>query len=236
MIYVMGDIRGDYDKYIDMLDNLALKETDTLYVTGNIIGDGAEYNGGIDILMHMMCEANIYPILGENDYIFTKLITFLMSEITEESVKKLDDKAQEEMIEWINIIGAETVAEFKMLDREDQEAILDYMSEFALYEEVECKGKEYIIVNAGFDNFDPEKSLEDYTMDEILKAVTDYSKTYFEDKILVTGATPTDEIDGAKRGFIYMENNHIAVDCGCGFEKGRLATVCLDTGDAYYTA
>ena len=34
MIYVMSDIHGMYDKYIEMMDLIDLKETDTLYILG----------------------------------------------------------------------------------------------------------------------------------------------------------------------------------------------------------
>ena len=37
MICVMSDIHGMYDKYIEMMDLIDLKETDTLYILGDII-------------------------------------------------------------------------------------------------------------------------------------------------------------------------------------------------------
>ena len=38
MIYVMSDIHGMYDKYIEMMDLIDLKENDTLYVLGSVMG------------------------------------------------------------------------------------------------------------------------------------------------------------------------------------------------------
>lgn len=35
-------------------------------------------------------------------------------------------------------------------------------------------------------------------------------------------------------GYVYRENHHIAIDCGCNRRNGRLAAVCLDTGREYY--
>lgn len=37
-----------------------------------------------------------------------------------------------------------------------------------------------------------------------------------------------------KPGYIYKENHHIAIDCGCNQRNGRLAAICLDTGREYY--
>lgn len=52
---------------------------------------------------------------------------------------------------------------------------------------------------------------------------------------MVTGHTPTQGIMGnPKPGYVYRENHHIAIDCGCNRRNGRLAAVCLDTGREYY--
>ena len=58
---------------------------------------------------------------------------------------------------------------------------------------------------------------------------------YFEDTYVVTGHTPTQGILGnPKPGYIYKANDHIAIDCGCNRRNGRLAGVCLETGQEYY--
>ena len=36
-------------------------------------------------------------------------------------------------------------------------------------------------------------------------------------------------------GYIYRKNNHIAIDCGACFPGGRLAAICLDTGEEFYS-
>ena len=35
--YVISDIHGEYDKFIELLDKIKLKETDILYVLGDIL-------------------------------------------------------------------------------------------------------------------------------------------------------------------------------------------------------
>ena len=37
MIYVMSDIHGMYDKYIEMLELINLREHDSLYILGDIV-------------------------------------------------------------------------------------------------------------------------------------------------------------------------------------------------------
>ena len=38
--YVISDIHGEYDKFMELLDKIKLKETDTLYVLGDILDRG----------------------------------------------------------------------------------------------------------------------------------------------------------------------------------------------------
>ena len=81
--------------------------------------------------------------------------------------------------------------DFSRLSQEQKDDILDYLNEFELYAEVCAGGKHYILAHAGLGNFSPEKRLEDYSLEELAFSRTDYSKALFQDKILVTGHTPT---------------------------------------------
>lgn len=56
------------------------------------------------------------------------------------------------------------------------------------------------------------------------------------DKYVITGHTPTQAIrNNPNPGYIYRQNNHIAIDCGATYPGGRLAAICLDTGEEYYS-
>ena len=72
-------------------------------------------------------------------------------------------------------------------------------------------------------------------LNEVDRICRQYDIQYFEDTYVVTGHTPTQGIMGnPKPGYVYRENHHIAIDCGCNRRNGRLAAVCLDTGREYY--
>ncbi len=58
MIYVMSDIHGMYDKYIEMMDLIDLKETDIIYLR-DIIDRGVN---SIKILQDMMKRSNVFGI------------------------------------------------------------------------------------------------------------------------------------------------------------------------------
>lgn len=109
------------------------------------------------------------------------------------------------------------------------------MEELPLYEEFQINGQDYLLVHGGLENFSPNKDMDDYTADEIIWHRIDYGMTYFEDTKIITGHTPTRNIeDNPHPDRIYQANNHIAIDCGCGFEGGRLGCLCLNTGIEYY--
>ncbi|MBQ1996541.1 MAG: metallophosphoesterase, partial [Clostridia bacterium] len=71
MIYVIGDIHGDKEKYEAMMEKLAPTDNDTVFVLGDVINIGAE---GIAILQDMMYRANVYPVLGEHEFMAKKVL------------------------------------------------------------------------------------------------------------------------------------------------------------------
>ena len=63
----------------------------------------------------------------------------------------------------------------------------------------------------------------------------DYEMTYFDDVYVIIGHKPTQVIEeNLNSSFTYMHNNHIAIDCGSCCLGGRLAAICLDTGEEFY--
>ena len=50
MIYVMSDIHGKYDKYIQMLKQIHFSEKDTMYILGDMIDRGEK---GMELLIDL---------------------------------------------------------------------------------------------------------------------------------------------------------------------------------------
>lgn len=65
------------------------------------------------------------------------------------------------------------------------------MAELPLYEEVSAGGREFLLVHAGLEPFQPGKPLEDYGPTELLFHRADYSRPYFSDRLTISGHTPT---------------------------------------------
>lgn len=229
-IYVMSDIHGNYEKYIQALNKINLKDSDTLFIIGDIVDRVSQ---PIKILQDMMYRHNIIPIIGNHEFIAYSILKVVFQKIDDENSYKFDKKFLKDILLWFKEGGKTTFEEFKALSKKDMEKILDYLREFEAYEEVRVNDVDYILVHAGLGNFREDKKLYEYSLDELIFTRTDYSKPYYKDKIVITGHTPVQVITNKKSNKIYKSNNHIAIDCGCGY-GGKLAILCLDTMEEIY--
>lgn len=231
MKYVMSDLHGCYDKYLQMIDKIELNSDDALYILGDVIDRG---NDGISILSDMMKRSNIVPVLGNHEYMAYNLFKRFNVEITAENYNKHLCAEDIKIFEnWMFNGGVTTLQSFSALNKEEKQRIIEYFEEFSLYEEVEASGNKFILVHGGIANFDFNKSLHEYHIRDFIWGRCDYSKQYYPDKFLVTGHTPTNNINKEYKGRIYQNNNHIAIDCGAVF-GGKLGCICLDTLEEFY--
>ena len=229
--YVMSDLHGNYEGYLKMLDLIKFSVKDVLFVNGDVIDRG---DGGIKILQHMMLQSNIYPILGNHEYVAINSLKWLMQEITEENIGKIDNEIIQAISEWQDIGGQKTMEAFHKLSQEEKLDIIEYFHEFAPYEEVYVNGVRFVIVHAGLSNYSQEKKLDEYKLYELIFNAPDYDKVYFEDGYLVTGHLPTVAIkENPNPNKIFIKNHHIAIDCGAGYD-GQVGCICLDTFEEFY--
>ena len=229
--YVMSDIHGEYEKYCRMLEKIALSEEDTLYILGDVVDRGPQ---PMEILLDMMKRDNIYPIFGNHDFLALDVLKKLDVEITEENAESyLDADVLREFIDWVSDGGKTTLEGYNKLTPEQRRDVLDYISDFAMYEAAEVGDRVFILVHAGLGNFRLGKKISQYTIKELIMDRGDPDRQYFEDDSIyvVTGHTPTLLISG--KAEIYQSHNNICIDCGACM-GGRLACICLDTMEEYY--
>lgn len=230
--YVMGDIHGEYGAFVDLLEQIQLKETDTLYILGDILDRGSH---PIKVLLKLMEMPNVICLVGNHELMALECLEFLMKEVTDVSIDEIDSKTLDNLVTWQYNGSKTTIDEFRSLSREMQQEVLYFIKEFSIYEEVSVNGKDYLLVHGGLGNYWPGKDIDEYSLKELIWDRAEYDITYFEDVYVVTGHTPTQEIIGNPRpGYIFQKNNHIAMDCGCNRPDGRLAALCLDTGEEFY--
>lgn len=225
MIYVMSDLHGCYDKYQKMLEKINLRDTDLLYILGDILDRGPK---GLKIAMDIGKRKNVILLRGNHDQQAAILLTNLPLLLEEEMAEKYGPIFSS----WLSDGGSATMNEFLKLKKEEQEAALTVIRNSLISKEIEVNGTGYLLAHT-VPEIDRIADYEEWTLDDFILGEPDYEEEYFEDKIIVTGHTPTELIDSAYRGRIWKKNNHIAVDCGAVYGNA-LGCICLDTGEEYY--
>lgn len=220
--------------FMELLDKINLKETDTLYILGDVLDRGPH---PIKTLRKLMEMPNAVCLVGNHELMALECLEFLMKEITDLSIEELDKEMLDNLLTWQYNGSKSTIDEFRQLDLEAKQDVIDFIKEFLIYEEVSVNDKDYLLVHAGLGNYSPEREIEDYSLHELVWVRADYDVQYFDDMFVVTGHTPTQMIkDNPNPGFIYRRNNHIVIDCGANYPGGRLAAICLDTGEEFYSS
>ena len=138
--YVVSDIHGEYELFIRLLEEIRLKETDTLYVLGDILDRGSH---PIQIILKLMEMPNVVCLTGNHELMALECLEFLMQEITEISIEKVDEKMLENLMTWQYNGSKSTIDEFRTLSREMQYEVIDFIKDFMIYEELTVNGKNY---------------------------------------------------------------------------------------------
>lgn len=232
MVYVMSDLHGMYEKYKEMLDKIHFTKVDTLFILGDVCDRGEK---PMEILVDMMQRPNVYPVMGNHDNIALSLLRYLNVEITEKNCDSyLNEEIMETLMLWQTEGGGKTMKSFRKLSDELKNDVLDYLESFPNYETIDVYDRTYIMTHAGLGNYRPDKKLSEYTEQELLETRDILRGAPFgEEKVyLITGHTPTFVYSGKPE--IIREGHQIMIDCGAVFEGGRLACLCLDTGEEFY--
>ena len=226
MIYAMSDIHGEHSKYLKMLEKLDLKQSDRLYILGDVIDRAG---GGIDTLLDMAGRPDVVPILGNHEHSAVKLMQAFVDHPNE--TDRIRSTAAYAL--WMANGGDETEDAFLSLDAGDRKKLVEYIGSFKLFEELTAGGKTFHLSHS-IPPFSRGRDIHDVSVFEFVWGEPDYEKRYDPKKLFVTGHTPTALIDPAYSGRIWQGNGHIAIDCGAAFTDGRLGCICLDTMEEFY--
>lgn len=221
MTYVMANLHGDTARYFKMLDKIGFGENDVLYV----LGDSVDYgDASAELLIDMSMRLNVYPVAGEHDLLALRMLDGFERMLKEGAAPSPAFAA--EMTAWAADGGSATLESYRELDADMREGVLDYLSEFALYEEVEAGGKSFLLVHGGIADFDPETPLDAYEPEAFFAPVEGDTRL-FDDCTLVVGHAPT------ASGKIEYGDGIIRIDCGAK-DGGPVACLCLENGKEYY--
>ena len=216
MTYVIADICGNYQKFKELMDNVLISDSDTLYILGNTVDFGDE---PMELIEDISMRANVYAVAGARDYLAARMLYGFDKMLKGGTTP--DANYISEMTAWVAEGGQTTLDGFRTLDADAREGVLDYLSEMTLYEEANVKGKTYILMSRGIANYDADTDLEDYEPEDFF--ADDAEAPEIKDAIVVVGGEPT------KSGKIEREGNVIRINCGA-----KLACLCLENGKEFY--
>lgn len=227
MTYVVSDLHGCFDKFKRLLSKINFNDNDVMYVVGDIVDYGEE---PIELLCDLSMRYNVIPIVGDADLRAFEMLRELDKMLGGASP---DPEMLGKMAEWIQDGGAKTMEGFKALDEDMREGVLEYLEDMSLYEELEIKGKKYLLVHAGIADYDADTDLDDYMPEDFVCESVDPEYPLIDGTTLIVGHKPTYEIEGAEKGKIYHGDGSIFLDCGAAYDE-PLGCICLETGKEYY--
>ena len=238
MIYVMSDLHGCYEEYIKMLNLINFNDNDTLYILGDICDRGPS---PMKILLHMMEHDNIIPIYGNHDVVALNALSKIGNYSKEVLMDKdfvltnglMNNEEFREYLYWLADGGESTLKDYDKLSTSNKIKVLEYLSDFKYYDEININKTKYILVHGGLSPFDGDKELYEYKLSDIINERTDINKVYYKNKVVIFGHTPTKFYNINYQGKIIKKHNNIAIDCGCVFGDG-LGCLCLDNMKEYY--
>lgn len=233
MIYVTSDLHGISPARLEALLELAdFRDEDFLFVLGDVIDRGAH---GIDLLLQLTQMPNAQLILGNHEALMLAC-EFLFREVTEESLEALTAENLELMQTWVDNGGMSTIRGMQQLMQRDPElaqGIWEYLRDAPLYDFVRAGGKTFLLTHAGLGNFSPDKSLSDYTPEELMMHRPALTDRYFSDSTVVFGHTPTQVYGMDYAGKALCTDTWIDIDTGAA-SGGNPMLLRLDDEKEFY--
>lgn len=227
--YVMSDIHGNYNKYLEMLEKINFSEEDTLYILGDMIDRSGQ---SAELLIDVFNRDNVFPLMGNHEMMAIEVLELVLQEVITVNIKDLDFRSILLVQNWMSNGGSTTVESFKRLPVKDRDFLLEKMKTLPLYKDIRVGDNRFILVHAGLGNFEKVKPLSGYTKDELLCQMNNYER-YFDDDEKTYIVSGHKSLNSYGEPEIMFKNNHIAIDCGSYF-GGSQACLELETFQEYY--
>ena len=200
MTYIIAGLKGKLENYKKMQKTVGFGENDVIYfVGGESVGDFSLYK-------ELSMATNVYPVLSKADYTAAKLLSdferYMRRGETPEA-KYIND-----MKKWIDDGEGLAFETFRGMDADMKEGILEYINDFAWFEEAEMNGKEYIILSGGISGFDAKRDIYEMAVTNFASKPLDMEKKYCKGKIMITAWTKQGKTEKIARN-----GNNISLDC-----------------------
>lgn len=217
MIYVISDLHGfPHEQFLSLLNKAGFSENDFLYILGDVIDRNGD--GGVKTLQWLLYQTNVELLLGNHEAMLLSC-SFLFDEIEEGFEDKLTAEKLEIFYQYVANGGNVTLSAMKKLSRDEQQDILEYIQDCPLYESVEIGKKKFVLVHAGLNNYSDTKSIEDYSIKELIWGRPKLSDVYSKKFLTVLGHTPTLYYGRCYEDKIIWTETWINIDIGSAYGK-----------------
>ena len=215
--YVLSDLHGQYNKFMDMLKLIKFNDNDKMYILGDIFDRGPD---PLKILDYVICRKNIDFIPGNHEYMFLEFYNTYDARL------------------WSCNGGRTTMTQLMKRGEDYLKALYDYLTKLPL---VKVHDK-FILTHAGL--YLP-KNQNQYTLQEILNLQNAEfnlwsrsninNERQYKDYTVICGHTPTLYVDPDQDQMsIVRRKGTIYIDCGATFSDGRLACLRLEDNKEFY--
>lgn len=235
MHYVMSDIHGQYEAYLDVLSQINFdhfSKNDKLYILGDVIDRG---DGNIKILQHVIeNQDKIQVTMGNHEKMFLKAVP-------EPRIKGLDSNKMEH---WRRNGGASTLTEFTLLSIPERREILNFLKNLPYRKIIQVNKEKYYLVHAmPYGAKSSSRSTQHMAKREQMLWGT-FESFHPKNVTVLFGHRCTvnydprfrTDLDIPEHFQIYQQDNYIAVDCGCAYRNklSRLACIRLEDRACFY--
>ena len=225
MTYIISDLHGHMNEFLQMLEKINFSDNDILYVLGDVIDRGPL---PVTLLIYILSKSNIILLMGNHE-------KMMLDSFRDESSWGLHTKSI-----WNNNGSSSTLKEFNKLTSEEQDTLLDKIEKLPYYDIVECNNQTYLLSHSGVAMRDGD------TLEEAIEADVSTRRILWNredilfwknrsDTIMIHGHTPTIRWHPDYKPLIYHyeDGKKINVDCGCTLNL-KMGCLCLDTMEEYY--
>ena len=217
MKYVMSDIHGNFDKYMEMLSLIGLTDDDELYILGDIFDRG---NNSLEILEHIMKSKNIHLLKGNHEQMY---------------VECYEDEFRD-TYGWFSNGGMTTFDQIVSKGSFYMDSIYKYIKKLPYLKVMD----NFILVHAGL--YLP-SNLNELSIEELLDLQEEDNCLWtrnninreknFKDYTIISGHSTVQSIENNTDKILHRKG-HIYIDCGCGYKDGRLSCLRLDDMKEFY--
>lgn len=220
MVYVMADIHGMQDYFDDVLEQIQLREEDTLYILGDVVDRGPD---GIPLLLRILRMENVKLLLGNHEHMM---------------LQALEHPTHQHLRLWYHNGGECTHEDFLRCSPAEQAALLDFLRGLPLNLSLTVAGQAYLLVHgAPADWYEPGRrshfrSQAEFAVWERLQPGS-WREAH---RTLLFGHTPTRFYQHVYPLEIWRWKTMVGLDCGCAMgRRGRLACLRLDDQAVFYS-